>query len=134
MPLCAICYSVDILNLLHICLSQCRDKQEALSNGETYNNRVNNYEGSEVKLHDDIFEIEKSSKDCDVCEIIFQAFKRTNIQDVEVARGLQIMLRASCGKIEVHYNANTKGRLSKLCSLDVYMDGPTGKYYPLILL
>ena len=130
MPLCATCDSVDILNLLLICLSQCRDKQEALSNGETYDNRPNNYEGSEVKHHGDIFEIEKSSKDCDLCEIIFQAFKRTNVQDVEVARGLQIMFRASCSKIEVCYNADAKGELIKLCGLDVYMDGPDGEYYP----
>ena len=128
MPLCATCDSVDILNLLLICLSQCRDKQQALSDGETYDNR--NYEGSEVKHHGDIFEIEKSSKDCDLCDIIFQAFKRTNVQDVEVARGLQIMFRASCSKIEVCYNTDAKERLIKLCGLDVYMDEADGEYYP----
>jgi hypothetical protein len=79
MPLCATCDSVDVLNLLLICLSQCQDKQKALSDGETYDNRLNNYEGSEVKHHSDIFEIEKSSKDCDLCEVIFQAFKRTEV-------------------------------------------------------
>jgi hypothetical protein len=121
---------VDILNLLLICLSQCRDKQEALSDGETYDNRLNNCEGSEVKHHGDIFEVEKSSKDCYLCEIIFQAFKRTNVQDVEVARGLQIMFRASCSKIEVCYNVDAKGGLIKLCGLDVYMDGSDGEYYP----
>ena len=127
MPLCATCDSVDILNLLDICLSQCQDKQEALSEGETYGNRLKNYEGSEVKHHGDIFEIEKSSKDCDLCEIIFQAFKRTNVQDVEVARGLQIMFRASCNKIEVCYNTDAREGLIKLCGLDVYMDEPDGE-------
>ncbi|RDL35182.1 uncharacterized protein BP5553_07113 [Venustampulla echinocandica] len=100
MPLCATCDGVDVRNLLRICLSQCRDKQEALSDGETYDNRLN-YEGSEVKHHDDIFEIEKSSQDCGLCKVIFQAFKRTNVHDVEIARGLQIIFRASYNKIEI---------------------------------
>jgi hypothetical protein len=129
MPLCATCDSVDVLELLLICISQCRDKQKALSDGETYDTRLNNYEGSEVKHHGDIFEVEKSSKDCDLCEVIFQAFKRTNVQDAEVARGLQIIFRASCNKIEVCYNTDAKERLIRLCGLDVYMDEPDGEYY-----
>ena len=129
MPLCATCDSVDILKLLLICISQCRDKQKALSDGETYDTRPKNYEGSEVKHHGDIFEVEKSSKDCDLCEVIFQAFKRTNVQDAEVARGLQIIFRASCNKIEVCYNTDAKEGLIKLCGLDVYMDEPDGEYY-----
>jgi len=119
---------MDVLKLLLICLSQCRDKQEALSDGETYDTRLNNYKGSEIKHHGDIFEIEKSSKNCDLCEVIFQAFKRTNVQDVEVARGLQIIFRASCSKIEVCYNTGAKEGLAKLCGLDVYMDEPEGEY------
>jgi hypothetical protein len=121
---------VDILSLLIICLSQCRDKQQALSDGKTYDNRLNNCEGSEVKHHGDIFEIEESSKDCDLCDIIFQAFKRTNVQDIEVARGLQIMFRTSCSKIEVCYNTDAKEGLVKLCGFDVYMDEADGEYYP----
>jgi hypothetical protein len=130
MPLCATCDSVDVLNLLLICLSQCQDKQKALSDGETYDNRLNNHEGSEVKHHSDIFEIEKSSKDCDLCEVIFQAFKRTEVQDGEVARGLQIIFRASCSKIDVCYNTDAREGLIKLCGLNVYMDEPNGEYYP----
>jgi hypothetical protein len=131
MPLCATCHSVDILDLLRICLSQCRDKQEALSHGEIYDKRLHDYKGSEVKHHGDIFEVEKSSEDCDLCKIISQAFERTNVQDVEVARGLQIIFRAIGGKIEVCYNADAKEGLIKLCGLDTYMDGPNGEYYPL---
>lgn len=127
MPLCPTCDSLDVLKLIHVCLSQCRDKQEALSDGETYDNKLNNYVGSEIKHHSDIFEVEKSSKDCDLCKVIFQAFKRTNVQDEEVARGLQIILRASRNKIGVCYDTD-KGGL-KLCGLDVYMDAPNGEYY-----
>jgi hypothetical protein len=130
MALCAKCDGADIRNLLLICLLQCQEEQEALSDGETYDSRRNNYEGSETEHHSDIFEIEKSSKHCDLCEIIFHAFKRTNVQDVEVARGLQIMFRASGSKIEVCYNADDKGGLIKLCGLDVYMDEPDGEYHP----
>lgn len=128
MPLCATCQSVDFRNLILICLSQCRDKQEALSDGEIYDNQLQNYEGSEVKHHSDIFGVEKSSKDCDLCSVIFQTFKSTSIQDVEVARGLQIIIRAFRNKIEVCYNTYPKKALVKLCGLDVYMDEPDGKY------
>ncbi|THV48857.1 hypothetical protein BGAL_0224g00190 [Botrytis galanthina] len=121
MPLCTTCDSVDVFNLLLICLSQCRDKQEALYNNEPYDTKENScYERSKVKHHHDIFEIEKSSKNCNLCEVIFKAFKRTNIQDVEVARGLQIIFRVSCTRIEVCYD--TKEGLVKLCGLDIYMD------------
>jgi hypothetical protein len=129
MPLCATCKSVDFVKLLLICLLQCQDKQTALSEGEPYDTRLTNYEGSEVKHHADIFDIEKSSKDCDLCEVIFQAFKRTNIQDVEVARGLQIIFRASYREIEVCYDIDAKGRLVKLCGLHMYMDASDGEYY-----
>jgi hypothetical protein len=131
MPLCATCESVDVVNLLLICLSQCRDRETALSEGEIYDahNRPTNYEGSEVKHHGDIFDIEKSSKYCDLCEVIFQAFKRTDIQDVEVARGLQIILRASCKRIEVCYSTDAKEGLIKLCGLNLYMDESDGEYY-----
>jgi hypothetical protein len=129
MPLCATCKSVDFVNLRLICLLQCRDKQTALAEGEIYDTRLTNYEGSVVKHHADIFDIQKSSKDCDLCEVIFQAFKRTNIQDVEVARGLQITFRASYSKIEVCYDTDAKEGLIKLFGLDMYMDETDGEYY-----
>ena len=130
MPLCATCDSVDFPNLRNICLSQCRDKQQALSDGENYDNRLKNYEGSEIKHHGDIFEIKKSSKDCGLCDIIFQAFRRINVQDEEVARGLQIIFRASGSKIKACYDTGDKEGLIKLCGLDVYMDEADGEYYP----
>jgi hypothetical protein len=129
MPLCATCKGVNFVNLRLICLLQCRDKQTALAEGEIFDTRLTNYEGSVVKHHADIFDIEKSSKDCDLCEVIFQAFKRTNIQDVEVARWLQIIFRASYSKIEVCYDTDAKGRFIKLCGLHMYMDASDGEYY-----
>jgi hypothetical protein len=129
MPLCATYKGVDFVNLRLICLLQCRDKQTALAEGEIFDTRLTNYEGSVVKHHADIFDIEKSSKDCDLCEVIFQAFKRTNIQDVEVARWLQIIFRASYSKIEVCYDTDAKGRFIKLCGLYMYMDASDGEYY-----
>jgi hypothetical protein len=130
MPLCTTCRNVNILDLLLACLSQCRDKQEALAYGETSDNRLNNnYDGSEAKHHGDIFELKKSSKNCDLCEVISQAFERTNVRGVEVARGLQIIFRASCVKIEVCYNVDAEEGLVKLCGLDMYMGEPDGEYY-----
>lgn len=128
MPLCAMCHSANILGLLNICLAQCRDRQAALSDIEIYDNGPKYYEGSEVNHHSDIFEIEKSRKDCALCEVIFQASRRTNIQDAEAARGLQIVFRVARNKIEVCYNADAQGGLIKLCGLDVYMYKPDGKY------
>jgi len=129
MRLCATCDGLNIPRLLLICLAQCRDKQEALSDGEVYDPKQPSYEGSEVKHHCDIFQVEKTSKDCDLCEIVFQAFKKTNVQDVEVARGLQIIFRASGGKIEICYDADAKGTLIKICGLDMYMDESDGEHY-----
>ncbi|KAH9221803.1 hypothetical protein DL95DRAFT_511762 [Leptodontidium sp. 2 PMI_412] len=45
-------------------------------------------------------EIKKSCKDCDLCDIIFQAFKKTNVQDKEITREFQIIFRTSYSKIE----------------------------------
>ncbi|CAD6441415.1 9793200d-e801-4138-9df5-e60db618433f [Sclerotinia trifoliorum] len=128
MHLCATCNSVtsDVLTLLLICLSEFRDEQEALCmrNGKLYNTRFNIYEGSKFKHHRNIFEIEKSSKDCNLCKAIFQVFKRINVQDVEVARGWQIFFRISGTKIEVCFDTKTNEGLAKFCGLDVYMDEP----------
>jgi hypothetical protein len=120
---------VDIPNLLAVCLLQCRDRQETLADGEIYDNRLTNYKKAEAKHHSNIFEIQKSSRDCRLCEVIFQAFKRTNIEDLEVARGLQIIFRVSYGKIGVYYDTTTKEGLIRLCGLDLYMDASDGKYY-----
>ncbi len=128
MSLCARCGSVDFTYLLDICLSQCQDRQEALSQSQEYDGSLTNYGESEIKHHSDIFEIEKSSKGCDLCKAIFQTYKKTNVRDKEAARKLQIMLRASYGKIKVCYGA--REGLLQLCRLDVYMDEDNGEYYP----
>ena len=105
-----------------------RDKQQAISDGEDYEDRLQNYNGSEVEHHDDIFEVEKSSRDCDLCDLIFQAFKRNKARNIEVARGLQITLRAFRGQIEVCCEMDNTGGLTKLCGLDMYMDEVDGEY------
>jgi len=46
--------------------------------------------------------------------------QETNVQDVEVARGLQIMFRAIGSKIEVFHDADTKEGLIILCGLAAY--------------
>lgn len=127
MPFCAACSRVDFLNLFNISISQYRDKQEALSHNEDYA-LSRNYKGSEVRHQSDIFEVEKSSKDCRLCEVIFQAFKRANVRDVEVARGLEIIFRALHNKIEVCVDTK-ESQIEKFCGLDVYMDEPDGEYH-----
>jgi hypothetical protein len=74
MTLCATCKSIDFRPLLIACLQQCRDRQEA--NGEDYDAPLPSDNSSRVKHHDDIFEIEKSSGDCNFCKVIFQAFEK----------------------------------------------------------
>lgn len=53
-------------------------------------------------------EIKKSCKDCDLCDIILQAFKKTDVQDKEITRELQIILHTSYNKIKVYYNTGAK--------------------------
>lgn len=122
MTLCATCKGVDFPTLLVACVEQCKDRQEA--DGE------DDYEipppPPSHKHHDDIFEIEKSSRDCDLCKIIFQAFKKRNVADVEEARGLPIVVRAWGNKVEVCYDAEEG--LIKLCGLDWYMSEDDGEY------
>jgi hypothetical protein len=125
MTLCATCKSVDFGTLLTACLQQCRDRQEA--NGEDYDAPLPSDNASRVKHHDDIFEIEKLSGDCNLCNVIFQAFEKRKVADPEEARGLPIVFRAFGNKIEVCYD--TEEGLIKLCGLDVYMNEADGKCY-----
>lgn len=127
MSLCAVCQGLDILKLLRIRLAQSRDRQKALSDGEIYDDGLANYEGFEVKHHSDIFEVKTSSKECELCKLIFQAFEKSIVPDAEGARGLQIVLRVSYSKIEVCYSTGSKESLIRLCGLDVYMYGLDGE-------
>ena len=125
MTLCATCKNVDFRILLTACLQQCRDRQEA--NGEGYGAPLQSDNSSRFKHHDDIFEIQKSSGDCNLCKVIFQAFKKRKVGHVEEARGLPIVFRAFDNKVEVCYD--TDEGLIKLCGLDVCMNEADGEYY-----
>jgi hypothetical protein len=121
MTWCATCKSVDFRALLDTCRQQCLDRQEA---------KVEYYDAplpsSKVNHHDDIFEIEKSGRDCNLCKVIFQAFENRKVADPEEARGLPIVFRAFDNKIGVCYD--TEEGLIELCSLDVYMGEVDGEY------
>lgn len=123
MTLCATCKSVDFPTLLNACLQQCRDRQDANGDDDPLLPSDNAFR---VKHQDDIFEIEKSSGDCNLCTVIFQAFENRKFADPEEARGLPIVFRAFGNKIEVCYD--TEEGLIKLCGLDVYMNENDGKY------
>jgi hypothetical protein len=123
MNLCSTCNSVDFRTLLITCLQQCRERQGA--NSEGYGAPRQSDNSSRLKHHDDIFEIQKSSGDCNLCKVIFQAFEERKVADVEEARGLPIVFRTFGNKIEVCYD--TEEGLIKLCGLDVYMNGVDGE-------
>ena len=57
--------------------------------------------------------------------LYFQAFKKRNVVDVEIARGLPIVFRPFNNKIEVRYE--TGEELISLCGLDVYMNQDNGE-------
>ena len=80
-----------------------------------------------LKHHGDIFEIEKSSRDCSLCRIIFQAFEDRKVEDPELAKGLPIVFRALCNRIDVCYGVEKDP--IKLCGLDIYMDNAEGQYF-----
>jgi hypothetical protein len=125
MTLYAKCKSLDFRLLLIACLQQCQDRQEA--NGEDYDAPLLSNNSSRVKHYGDIFEIEKSSGDCNFCKVIFQAFEKRKVADAEEARGLLIVFCAFGNNIEVCYD--TKEGLIKLCGLDVYMNEADGECY-----
>ncbi len=125
MTLCATCKGIDFRPLLITCLQQCRDRQEA--NGEDYDAPLPSDNSPRVKHYGDIFEIEKSSGDCDLCKVIFQAFEKRKVADTEEVRGLPIIFRTFGNKIEVCYN--TEEGLIKLCGLNVYMNEADGECY-----
>ena len=120
MALCTTCKGVDFHALLVACLEQCIDRQEA--DGEDC------YEAPPPshKHHDDIFEFKRSSRNCHLCKVIFQAFEKRNVPDVEEARGLPIVIRAWGNKVQVCYDA--KEGLIELCGLDWYMSEVDGEY------
>jgi hypothetical protein len=115
---------VDYRALLITSLQQCRDRQEATKNGERDETQKSS---KKCKHHDDIFEIQKSARDCTICKAIFEAFEKRNITNREEARGLPIIFRASGNGIVVCYDT-TEG-LIRLCGFEVYMNEPDGKYY-----
>jgi hypothetical protein len=119
MTICATCKGVDFRALLVSCVEQCIHRQEADSE--------DNYEAPPPshKHHVDIFEIEKSSQDCPLCKIIFQAFRERKVPDVEEARGLPIIVRAWGNTVEVCYDAEEG--LIKLCGLNWYMSEDDGE-------
>jgi len=124
MMLCEICKSVDFRSLLIACLQQCQDQQEAYY-GDGDGTLPPPDDSSWIKQHDDIFELEKWARDCDLCRVIFQAFEQRKIADTEEARGLPIVLRPFHNKIEVCYNSEEG--LIKLCGLDMYMNEANGE-------
>ena len=124
MGLCATCKNIDYRAILITSLQQCRDRQEATKNGV-----LDETERSPEKWkhHDDIFEIQKSARDCALCKAIFEAFEEQNIANQELARGLPIILRGSGKGVEVCYD--TAEGLIRVCGFEVCMNGPDGKYY-----
>lgn len=81
-----------------------------------------------IKHHSDIFEVGNCAPECDLCQVIFQAFEQREVEHPEDAKGLPIVLRPFQNKIQVCY---TSGETSiELCSLDLYMDDAIGMHAP----
>jgi hypothetical protein len=125
MTLCATCKSVDFRTLIITCLLQCQDRQEAIREG--HDESLQPERTFRVKHHNDIFEIKKSSTNCNLCKFIFQAFEKRKVADVEEARGLPIVFRAFSNKIEACYDAGEE--LINLSGLDLYMNEVDGENY-----
>ncbi|KAH0559316.1 hypothetical protein GP486_004171 [Trichoglossum hirsutum] len=127
MTLCATCKRIDFRPLLIACLQQCRDRQEADDGGCDAPLPSDNSARTKQQHHNDIFEIEQSSGDCDFCKLLFQAFEKRKVADAEDARGLPIVFRAFGNKIEVCFDAE-EGPI-KLCGLDMYMNEADDQYW-----
>ncbi|KAF2468783.1 HET-domain-containing protein [Lindgomyces ingoldianus] len=118
MTLCTTCKSLDFRTLLLTCLQQARERQEARDIGYDDAPLASDLLAP-LRHHCDIFEVGKSSSTCKLCKIIFQAFEKRQVADVEDARGLQIVFRTFSNRIQVCYETE---ELIQLCRLDVYMN------------
>jgi hypothetical protein len=118
MTLCAICREIDFPALFIASIQHSKARQKAHS--DDYNDGPT----LSYKHHDDIFMIQRSSQNCQLCKIVFQAFEKRNIADVEEARGLPIVFQLRGSNVEVRYDA--EGGI-KLCNLDWYMSETDGE-------
>jgi hypothetical protein len=133
MPLCTVCQSVDFRALFNATLQGCFDRQESTRNGEKHDGISFSSDGlCAFRHHDDIFNVEQSSANCGLCQIIFGAFQKRlreqNAADVEEARGLKLLLCASSTGVGVFYD--TWEGMIELCRLDFYMHENDGMFYP----
>ncbi|OIW24454.1 HET-domain-containing protein [Coniochaeta ligniaria NRRL 30616] len=115
MVLCEICRSIDFRSLFVARLKQCRARQKAYhGNTDGIRYKPDDLPSIKAKHYDDIFELEKSARDCDLCSLIFQGFERRG--DVDAEDASPIFFHSLETKIEVW------GGDWKLCGLDVYTD------------
>lgn len=124
MVLCVRCRSIDFDTLLFDCLQQCKQRQER-DHDDTDGDSSQPDNSFRARQHEDIFELEKWVSDCELCEVIFQAFERRDVANPADAKGLPIVFRSWQNKIEVCYDS--KEGLIKLCGLDVYMNEADGE-------
>ena len=122
--LCEVCKSVDFDSLLIACLQQCQQRQDAYY-GDGDGTLTQPDDSFWFKQHDDIFEVQKWSRDCRLCRLIFQAFEQRQVTDTEVARGLPIVFRPLLNNTMVCYNSEEG--LIKICLLDMYMKETHGE-------
>lgn len=119
MNLCATCKAIDFRAMIVACLQDCQHRQAADS--QDYDEVL----ALPQKHHTDIFQIQASAQACGLCKLIFRAFEERNVANVEDARGIPIIFRSRCNKVEVLYDAPE--RYIKLCDLDWYMNESDGE-------
>ena len=118
--MCETCKRIDCSSLLFNCVRQCQETQKAYDDGA--DGAISRLDDTfTAKHHDDIFEVEKLLRGCDLCRVIFQAFERRKVANAKDVTGLPIVFRSYENKIEVCYCSAEEG-LIKLCGLDVYMN------------
>lgn len=121
MDLCNTCRAINFLALVVACLKHGHRRQAPDS--EDYDEDL----APPQRHHDDIFKIQASAQACGLCKVIFEAFRKRKVDNIEDARGIPIVFRARSNKVEVLYDA-PEG-LIKLCELDWYMDEGDGESF-----
>ncbi|KXJ89026.1 heterokaryon incompatibility protein-domain-containing protein [Microdochium bolleyi] len=130
MQLCKKCKGLDFGVLLQDSLLECQGRQSAPSADR------NGVHGKPVHLptykhHDDIFALQKSGKDCKLCKILYRAFEKKRVSDVEIARGHPIVFGVGMhNRINVWIDQD--GIQAELCGLDVSMDASDKRTIPTV--
>ena len=117
MALCSVCRSIDLHSLLLV------SPEEHFETRPHHKAEVCRHPQEDelcIRHHYDIFKVRDSADGgCELCGVIFSAFKGRGVEDEEIGKGLPIILSKQNNEIIVSFDSSEG--LIKLCGFDVYV-------------